>query len=261
MRLPVAPCWPDEAVTFLLLGGHDYFRGHCSLDGYLDDVKARVPARNSTTAVLFVSEMGHMPQPALLRAVLHPAIAGLLMWQASREAPLDDFQLILASLALTGFSGVLAYTKAEGGWQDLPFGAKEPVEPVSVVAPWEAVPSEESSSCAVKAAWVPPAARGSSVRPGTDSHHLSCACVVPSAYAAKEAASCPSFGSSTASGSDIAEEEEDASSCSSDASPRNDGATPRIPGCQLFTFLALNRCMEPNIPGPPVEIIEEIIPI
>jgi hypothetical protein len=136
MNLPEPPCWPDEAVTFLLIGGHDYFRRQFNPEEYVADVKARVPARNSTTAVLFVDEMEHMPQPALLHAVLHPAIAGVMMWQGSRTAPLDDFQLILASLAAGGFSGVLAYTESEGGWQDLPFGAKLP----SDVALCEAAP-------------------------------------------------------------------------------------------------------------------------
>jgi len=220
MKLPEAPCWPDEAATFLLIGGHDYFRGQCSRDEYVDDVKARVPARNSTTAVLFVGEMGHQPHSALLRAVLRPAIAGLLTWQESCEAPLDDFRLILASLNSRGFSGVLAYTKTDGGWQDLPFGAKEPV---SAVAPSETAPFEESASRAVKAACVLPVARGSSARPGTASHHLSFACVVPSVYAAQEAAGCPSPPSTTAPGSDtLGEDEQEASSCSSVASPRSD---------------------------------------
>jgi len=126
MNLPEAPCWPDEAVTFLLIGGRDYFRRGLSPEEYVADVKARVPARNSTTAVLFVNEMGHLPQSALLRAVLQPAIAGLMMWQGRRKAPLDDFRLILASLRAGGLSGVLAYTKREGDWQDCPFGASKP---------------------------------------------------------------------------------------------------------------------------------------
>jgi hypothetical protein len=126
MKLPEAPCWPDEAVAFLLIGGHDYFRRKFSPEEYVADVKARVPARNSTTAVLFVNEMEHVPQSGLLRAVLHPAIAGLLMWQGRRKTPLEDFQLILASLTARGFSGVLAYTKREGDWQDCPFGARKP---------------------------------------------------------------------------------------------------------------------------------------
>lgn len=120
MQLPEAPCWPDEAVAFLLIGGRDNFRGKFSPEGYVADVKARVPARNNTTALLFVNEMEHMPQSALLHAVLQPAIGGLLLWQESHKAPLDDFQLILIA---AGFSGVLAY-KREGGWQDVPFGAK-----------------------------------------------------------------------------------------------------------------------------------------
>jgi hypothetical protein len=145
MELTEAPCWPDEAVTFLLIGGHDYFRAQSSLDGYVDDVKGRVPARNTTTVVLFVREMGHMPQPALLRAVLRPAISGLLTWQGSRKAPLDDFQLILASLTAGGFSGVLAYTKFEGGWQDLSFGAKESV-PRACAEP-SACAAQEAAAC------------------------------------------------------------------------------------------------------------------
>lgn len=129
MKLPDAPFWPDEAVTFLIIGGNDYFRRRegelLSPEEYVADAKARVPAGNSTTALLFVSEMEHMPQSAVLHAVLQPAIAGLMAWQGSRKAPLDDFQLILASLTAGGFSGVLAYTKRKGDWQDFPFGAKK----------------------------------------------------------------------------------------------------------------------------------------
>jgi len=157
MKLPEALIWPDEAVAFLLIGGRDFFRKGFSADGYVADVKARVPARNSTTAVLFVNEMEHMPQSALLRAVLHPAVAGLLLWRESRRAPLDDFQLILASLTAGGFSGVLAFTASEGVWQDRAFGAKQRAP---VVAPCEAVPPprapaaspEESAMPAVEAA-------------------------------------------------------------------------------------------------------------
>jgi hypothetical protein len=126
MQLPEAPCWPDEAVAFLLIGGRDNFRGKFSPEGYVADTKARVPARNNTTGLLFVNEMEHMPQSALLHAVLHPAIGGLMQWQESRMAPLDDFRLILASLIAAGFSGVLSYTRREGEWNDVPFGAKRP---------------------------------------------------------------------------------------------------------------------------------------
>merc|ERR1719356_132203 len=59
--------WPESAVSFLLLGGQDdLFRNQwgrlLSPADYLADAKTHVPTKNKTTAILYVSEMTHMPQ-------------------------------------------------------------------------------------------------------------------------------------------------------------------------------------------------------
>lgn len=125
MKLPEAICWPDEAVTFLVMGGRDNFRSKFSDEGYFADARARVPAGNATTAILYVREMEHMPQSPLLLATLQPAVRALMMWKESGRAPAEDFHLIMASLAAGGFNGWLAHTVGRGEWKDFEFGSCE----------------------------------------------------------------------------------------------------------------------------------------
>merc|ERR1719277_2889401 len=98
MGLPTSVHWPHDAVTFLLLGGHDYFRGHQTMEEYLVDAQRRVPTANETTAVLLVHEMVHMPQADLLMAILSHMIRAVTEWKASGCMPVDEFIAILASL-------------------------------------------------------------------------------------------------------------------------------------------------------------------
>merc|ERR1740138_1764144 len=114
MNLPTAVHWPETAVSFLLLGGQDYFRGQFPPVEYVKDVQRHVPKANSTTAILFVQEMTHMPQTQLLTAILHLMIRAATSWKRSGVAPIDDFQTILRNLRKGGWSGNLSF-KSESG--------------------------------------------------------------------------------------------------------------------------------------------------
>merc|ERR1712023_227922 len=114
MGLPTTVPWPDSAVTFLLLGGNDYFRGNMSADQYLSDTQQRVPEANATTAILLVNEMSHMPQADMLTAVLVHMICAVTSWKAKDMAPVDEFAAILANLSKGGWSGKFAYKTGVG---------------------------------------------------------------------------------------------------------------------------------------------------
>jgi len=122
MSLPTDVHWPETAVTFLLLGGRDNFRGSLSPREYVEDARSRVPRDNRTTALLYVHEMAHMPQVALLGAALRPMLAALLAWRTSVRAPTAEFERLVMALARGGWNGQLWYTVERGVWQDVPFG-------------------------------------------------------------------------------------------------------------------------------------------
>mmetsp|Transcript_176671 Transcript_176671/g.566528 ORF Transcript_176671/g.566528 Transcript_176671/m.566528 type:complete len:420 (+) Transcript_176671:46-1305(+) len=143
MGLPTAVHWPTQAVTFLLIGGQDNFRGKASVEEYIADTKSRVPKGSSRTAILYVSEMQHMPQSALLGAVLPQMVRALLAWKragASAPPPHDKMQAVLAAVAQQNqWSGRLMYTCGAGVWQDLPFGGANAAEKVAPQRPRQAV--------------------------------------------------------------------------------------------------------------------------
>ncbi|CAE8743619.1 unnamed protein product [Polarella glacialis] len=116
--------WPVSAVTFLLLGGQDFFRGKASPAEYVASAKQCVPPENGSTAILFVSEMQHVPQASLLGAVLSLLLMALLSWKASGSPPIAQFQSILSRLEGEGcWSGRLLFTAAAGLWEEIPFGS------------------------------------------------------------------------------------------------------------------------------------------
>jgi hypothetical protein len=118
MGLPTPVCWPENAVTFLLLGGNDYFRGSVSVNEYLSDSQRRVPMANSTTAILLVNEMTHMPQAHLLASILHRMILAATSWKDTDQIPLDHFIAILSSLRKGGWSGKLSFKTTPGdAWE------------------------------------------------------------------------------------------------------------------------------------------------
>jgi hypothetical protein len=114
MSLPIAVHWPENAVTFLLLGGQDYFRCDLGLEEYLAEAKQRVPSANTTTAILLVHQMVHMPQSELLTAILFPMLCAIKSWKTSGRIPSDDFQTILLNLSKGNWSGKLTYKSASG---------------------------------------------------------------------------------------------------------------------------------------------------
>eukprot|EP00930_Biecheleria_cincta_P081393 TRINITY_DN702_c0_g1_i1.p1 TRINITY_DN702_c0_g1~~TRINITY_DN702_c0_g1_i1.p1 ORF type:complete len:499 (+),score=51.66 TRINITY_DN702_c0_g1_i1:37-1497(+) len=127
MDLPFRHCWPGKAVTLLVLGGRDYFKpANVAPHQYLSHSQRYVPKSNSSTAILYVNEMEHMPSQQLLAAVLNNAISGLVSWQRNGQAPVGAFEMILRSVKSLGMSARLIYTSA-GGWQEVgensPLGA------------------------------------------------------------------------------------------------------------------------------------------
>lgn len=121
-ELPKPASWPLEAVTFLLLGGQDHFRGKRSPSEYIKATIARAPQGSRTTAVLYVQEMRHMPQPGLLAVALQPMLRSVLTWKAASVAPISEFRPLVAALAACGWSGCLFFTDDKGAWQDIVFG-------------------------------------------------------------------------------------------------------------------------------------------
>jgi len=124
MNLPERIYWPEAAVTFLLIGGQDNFRGNLSVEEYIAETRSWVPAANSKTAILYVNEMHHMPQAALLRVVLPMMLCALQTWRGAFGAqPKEEFRQIVACLNAEGWSGRLLYTRQPGEWApDLNFG-------------------------------------------------------------------------------------------------------------------------------------------
>lgn len=125
MNLPSPVRWPDSAVTFLLLGGQDNFRGDFTHAEYISDAKSRVPPRNGSTAILYVNEMEHMPQAPLLAAILPLMLIALQRWKAHGTPPLEELRPILAVLNKDGWSGRLLFTRAPGKWEDIAFSPCE----------------------------------------------------------------------------------------------------------------------------------------
>lgn len=120
INMPIKVNWPATAVTFLLLGGCDYFKKpHLSPQQYVADAMNSVPNSNSTTAILYVQEMEHMPAPALLKTIFRPALSGLLSWKATGQAPIACFEMIASSLRRIGLSARLLYTCSPGAWQEV----------------------------------------------------------------------------------------------------------------------------------------------
>jgi hypothetical protein len=114
MSLPFQVQWPINAITFLLLGGNDYFRGQISANQYLANAQQLVPDANTTTAILLVNEMSHMPQAQMLSAILPTMIRALMSWKSTDVVPIDDFATVLVNLRRGGWSGRLTYKTQPG---------------------------------------------------------------------------------------------------------------------------------------------------
>mmetsp|Transcript_79894 Transcript_79894/g.144196 ORF Transcript_79894/g.144196 Transcript_79894/m.144196 type:complete len:567 (-) Transcript_79894:805-2505(-) len=162
MNLPTGVSWPEDAITFILLGGQDNFRGHFGVEEYVAETRSHVPKANATTAILYVNEMTHMPQQNLLASTLPWMIRGLSAWEVGRQPPLSHFRSILSSLSKDGWSGRLLYTSGPGNWEDIKFShfdvGKLQVAPLAAPAGLredEAAPEpmEFTASDELKALW------------------------------------------------------------------------------------------------------------
>lgn len=117
--------WPSKAVTILLMGGQDFFRGKMSSAEYLEMSKKCVNPQNSTTAMIYVRQMQHMPQKRLLELVLRPLLVAAMAWKTSNKCPEEQLRDVQRALQAQSWSGVLLFTPAAGVWQESPFGAAE----------------------------------------------------------------------------------------------------------------------------------------
>eukprot|EP00405_Crypthecodinium_cohnii_P020184 CAMPEP_0206465006 /NCGR_PEP_ID=MMETSP0324_2-20121206/27563_1 /ASSEMBLY_ACC=CAM_ASM_000836 /TAXON_ID=2866 /ORGANISM="Crypthecodinium cohnii, Strain Seligo" /LENGTH=591 /DNA_ID=CAMNT_0053937763 /DNA_START=137 /DNA_END=1908 /DNA_ORIENTATION=+ len=137
MNLPGSPTrWPREAVTIMLLGGQDWFRGSQSMGEYLGGTVRCVPSDNRTTALLYVPEMKHMPQPEVLKAALGPLILAALQWKHSpNKLPMKELSDAGGALLAIGFPSRLLFTGGPGQWQEMTFGQQPPDLPAKPLSP------------------------------------------------------------------------------------------------------------------------------
>jgi len=120
--LPTPVAWPVRAVSFLLLGGRDYFKNKASPKEWLAEAVSSVPAPNGTTAILLVNEMEHMPAAQLLMAILQHMIRAVHSWKATGQPPRQRFETILQALQRGAcWSGTLKYTIRPGHWESFSF--------------------------------------------------------------------------------------------------------------------------------------------
>jgi len=120
-NLPLPITWPEAAVSFLLLGGHDYFKGNQGAEEYLASAIKEVPTKNKTTAILLVNEMAHMPKTQLLESILQHMIIAAVSWKSMDFPPCDEFNTIISALNKDNWSGNLAFTSGMGVWQEFTF--------------------------------------------------------------------------------------------------------------------------------------------
>lgn len=156
MTGPSPAHWPAGAVTLLLLGGRDDFRGTQTEEQYVALTQSQVPPENSTTAVLYIREMGHMPPTQLLASVLRRATPTLQCWRSMKlqredgdglpHAPLSDFEALANELALKGWSGQLSFTASPGRWSDLSIRMMDASPTSSVPASVAATPVPTSAA-------------------------------------------------------------------------------------------------------------------
>merc|ERR1711972_560943 len=94
----------------------------------ISDAKSRVPSTNSTTAILFVDEMPHMPQRSLLGAVLPQMLRASQAWKKlapGASPPRQELDAVLAAVSKEGcWNGRLMHTGGRGEWVEAEFGGR-----------------------------------------------------------------------------------------------------------------------------------------
>lgn len=146
MTIPGPPVqWPVKAVTIIILGGADYFRGRLSGREYLSASTARVPQGNSSTAILYIREMEHMPQASLMQVILQPLLLAAIYWKASGRAPKHELRNIAQDLDGGKWSGYLTFLVGPGSWEEVSFGRKDSAESPSGKGRAKRLPSQMQS--------------------------------------------------------------------------------------------------------------------
>ncbi|CAJ1428914.1 unnamed protein product [Effrenium voratum] len=112
--------WPNQAVNILLLGGQDFFKGQKSSSEYLASTKKCIPV-NTRTAIIYVRQMQHVPQKALLQMVLRPLVLAAAAWQFSKINPEEQLRAVTNQLEMMNWSGALLVLTA-GAWKESTFG-------------------------------------------------------------------------------------------------------------------------------------------
>mmetsp|Transcript_290 Transcript_290/g.570 ORF Transcript_290/g.570 Transcript_290/m.570 type:complete len:537 (+) Transcript_290:1-1611(+) len=116
--------WPDGAISFLLMGGKDYFRGKFSNEQHLRDAMGSVPKCNSTTAILYIDQMSHTPHGSLFMPLLGPLVHSLFEWKDSGCAPVSTFRHIINIARAGGFTGRLTFKEEPGDkWDETSFAS------------------------------------------------------------------------------------------------------------------------------------------
>lgn len=140
MNLPGPPVsWPSNATTIMLMAGQDFFRGSQPSHEYLQSACQCVSPENRTTAILYVPEMKHMPQPDILRAALVHLVRAALFWHVNHDSvPISHLRAAGFALRQLGCGSRLLYTSTQGQWQEMLFGPQandRPAAPLSPRAP------------------------------------------------------------------------------------------------------------------------------
>lgn len=153
--------WPVGTVTFLLMGGEDFFRGGHSPDQHILDAMSCVPLANGTTAILYVNQMKHMPQREILQPVLQLMLHAAMEWKISGTAPGDKFGEILTAIRRGGFSGRLVHKCSLGdSWEEVSFSASCQNSSQRQVHPRAPLPAALKKPAAQEQAPQAPAASG-----------------------------------------------------------------------------------------------------
>ncbi|CAE7825959.1 rnf141 [Symbiodinium sp. CCMP2592] len=127
--------WPHRAVTVMLLGGQDFFRGNLSAEEYMMRTCQCVGPSNTTTAFFYVPEMKHMPQDAVIQATLGCLVEAALDWsKGGLTAVMKHLGEAQEALIRIGFGGVLRFT-TQSGWQEQRFGPQVPDRPPAPLSP------------------------------------------------------------------------------------------------------------------------------
>lgn len=134
--------WPQQAVTMMLMGSEDFFKGKKSSAEYLTASKSYVPP-NSRTAILYIRQMQHMPQKALLQLVLRPLVMAAARWKYSKTCPEEQLHQLTVQLEDESWSGSLFILQG-GSWKESTFGPLDE-SPKKKSKTAEALPVDEES--------------------------------------------------------------------------------------------------------------------